>query len=88
MIIKFTYDNEVYTHKLRNKIIKIYEVPKTYSEDGLYISDFSKELKEPIPNCISYEAKLLYHAEVRKVLNEEFMIEHINKLGEIKYAKD
>jgi hypothetical protein len=87
MIIKFTYNDEVYTHELRNKIIKIYEVPKSYSEDGLYISDFSKELKEPIPNCMSSEATLLYHADVRKVLGEEFMREYINIIGEVEYAK-
>ena len=87
MIIKFTYENETYTHTLKNKIIKIYEVPKSYSEDGLYISDFSKELKEPVPSCISSDAKLLYHADIRKVLNEEFMRVYVNNIGDVEYAK-
>lgn len=86
MIIKFKYEGNDITHTLRNRIIKVYSVPKEYSEDGLYISDYSNYMSEPYPASISLDTKLLYHAEYNKVMGEEFMDEKINIIGEVEYA--
>lgn len=88
MKITFVYNNKTYTHTLKNKIIKIYSVPVEYSEDGLYISDYSKGMSEPIPASISLKTKLLFHIELRNMLGQECVNEVINLLGDIEYAKD
>lgn len=88
MIITFKYEDVEYNHKLRNKIVKIYSVPKEYSEDGLFISDYSKTMREPMPESSSLLTTLIYHGEYRNVMNQEYMNEFINKIGEVTYAKD
>lgn len=88
MRITFTYNEIQYTHTLKNRIIKIYSVPVEYSEDGLYIADYSKGMSEPIPASISLKTKLLYHAEKRMMLGQECVNEIVNLIGEIEYAKD
>lgn len=88
MRITFKYEDEEYNHKLRNKIVKIYSVPKEYSEDGLFIADYSKTMREPMPESNSLLTSLIYHGEYRNVMNQEYMNEVINKIGEVTYAKD
>ena len=88
MKITFVYNDKSYTHALKNKIIKIYSVPVEYSEDGLYIADYSKGMSEPIPASISLKTKLLFHAELRTMLGQECVSEVINLLGDVEYAKD
>ena len=88
MKITFKYENVEYTHTLKNKIVKIYSVPKEYSEDGLFIADYSKTMREPMPESNSLLTTLLYHSEYRNVMNEEYMNEVINNIGEVVYAKD
>lgn len=88
MRITFKYEDKEYNHKLRNKIVKIYSVPKEYSEDGLFIADYSKTMREPMPESNSLLTTLIYHGEYRNVMNQEYMNEVINNIGEVTYAKD
>lgn len=88
MKITFKYNGVTYEHVVRNGTIKIYSVPLEYSEDGLYISDYSKKTTEPAPASISLSTELLFHAECKRVMGEEFMAELKNDLGEVTYAKD
>ena len=88
MKITFTYNDKKYHHTLKNKIIKIYSVPVEYSEDGLYIADYSNGMSEPIPASSFLKTKLLYHAESRMMLGQECVNEIVNMIGEIEYAKD
>ena len=82
MIITFKYDNKEYTHQVRNNVIKIYEVPKEYSSDCLYISDYKIDGVEPMPSSDSIKTKLLYHAVFKKSYN----IVKLNELEEVVYA--
>lgn len=86
MNIKFTYNNEEYTHEIKNSIIKIYKVPVEYSTDELYISDYSKTSIEPYPSSDILNTKLIYHGILRKVMNTNYVEEIINELGEVTYA--
>jgi hypothetical protein len=88
MKVTFIYEAIEYTHVLKNNIIKIYSVPKEYSEDGLFIADYSKTMREPMPESNSLLTTLLYHAEIRNVMNQEYMNEIVNTIGEVTYAKD
>lgn len=88
MKISFVFNNKKYHHIVKNKIIKIYSVPFEYSEDGLYIADYSKGMLEPIPASISLNTKMIYHAEKRMMLGQECVNEIINNIGEVEYAKD
>lgn len=88
MKISFVYEDVKYTHVLKNKIIKIYSVPKEYSEDGIFISDYSKSMYEPMPESSSLYTTLLYHGVYRNATDQEYMDEVINNIGEVIYAKD
>ena len=39
--------------------VKVYEVPKDYSEDGLYIAVWLHGDREPMPACAGKDARLL-----------------------------
>lgn len=82
MIITFKYNDEEYTHQLRNNVIKIYEVPKEYSSDGLYIADYKIDGIEPMPSSDSTKTKLLYHAIFKKSYN----VVKLTELEEVLYA--
>lgn len=88
MKITFVHNNKTYMHTLKNRIVKIYSVPVEYSEDGLFIADYSIGMSEPIPASISLKTKLLLHTELRTMLGQECVNEVINLLGDVEYAKD
>jgi hypothetical protein len=86
MVITFKYKKKKYSYELKNNIIKIYEVPKDYSSDGLYIADYSNTSLEPYPSSDSSNTKLLYHASVKKVMKSYYIDTITNKLGDVEYA--
>lgn len=86
MIINFTYKENKYSHSLRNNIIKIYSVPKEYSDDELYIADYSSNGLEPIPASNGLETELIYHGVHRISMNQEWMDVKCDKLEEVSYA--
>ena len=88
MRITFFYEGVEYTHIFRNTIVKIYSVPKEYCEDGLFIADYSKTMREPMPESSFLLTNLLYHGEYRNVMNQEYVNEIVNNIGEVAYAKD
>ena len=82
MIITFKYKNDTYTHQLKNNVIKIYEVPKEYSSDELYIADYKVDAIEPLPSSDSTKTKLLFYGIFKKTYN----IVKMNELEEVVYA--
>ena len=62
--VKFSVSGQTYEHEIINGIVKIYQVPQDYSEDRVYIADYSKTSIEPVPACFGGNAQLLFHAEV------------------------
>lgn len=86
MKIKFKYDENEFSHDIRNNIIKIYSVPKEYSSDGLYIADYSELTLEPFPSSDGTKTKLLYHAVFKMVMGSPYVEVIKNILGEVEYA--
>ena len=87
MKITFKYKKKTYSYTLKNTTIKIYEVPKEYSKDCLYIADYSNKTLEPYPSSDSSQTKLIYHGVLKKIMNNFYVNEIINKLGDIEYAE-
>lgn len=44
--------------------VKLYLVPKEYSDDGYYVSQWGFGEAQPFPACEGSEAKMLCHASV------------------------
>lgn len=66
MIVSFKFEEQYFEYTTEKNIIKVYSVPKEYSEDGLYVADYSMDEVEPIPASEQSETKLLFYGIVRK----------------------
>lgn len=65
MIIKLTHKSKSFDVDVEKSCdLKLYSVPKEYSEDGYYISQYGYGDIEPAPACAGKDAKLLCHASV------------------------
>ncbi len=66
MNMTFTYkDTDTVVECAVGDMLKLYSVPLSYSDDGLYLAAWRRGEIEPFPACAGSEALLLAHITVQ-----------------------
>lgn len=64
MNLNINYNKHKINYTVINNIIKIYTVPTEYMDNGLFFADYKFTDIEILPECYSYDTKLVFHAVV------------------------